>query len=995
MKTTKTFRLLAVLLALMLAFGAMPALAVEIDSGDYAAWTQSAVNDLYNRLMAAESYEDYIAIVDTLSETARTAFFNALTEEQQAALEEHVVALTPESEAFEPAVRFTKVGPLLSAPANGARMMRAAAQNDSSNDSGIVLDKKAEAVDGGYKITLEAYATGASSTVVSTEPVDIVLVLDVSGSMDDNMSVSKVYASNLDKSKTYYVMDGNYYREVEWNQDKNEWGYYRDYLIFASWQKVEPLANASDNGKGRKQFYDIQNRMASLKSAVNGFIDNVAAKSPDSSIAIVKFAGDKSNSVGNDTYRKDGWTYNYSQIVKNLTSVKDNTDTLKSAVNSLEPAGATRSDYGMVHAKSIIDKVKDDGRKKVVIMFTDGAPTSQNQFENDVANNAISASKSIKDADATVYTIGIFSGADGTPVNSLDGLSQENKYMHLVSSNYKNATSMSNTGEATYPDGGKSYFLSASSSGDLSSIFQQISQEVGGSTTELTETSVIKDIVTPYFDLPKNTTDIKVFTQESDGSTDKWKDRVAFAGTVTFSKSSDKVTANDTVSVSGFSFKDNWCGNHTDQSGKTTFHDGKKLVIEFTVTAKEKFLGGNGVVTNGEDSGIYDGAGNPVEKFDVPEVDVTIKNPEITLPDANVYLGAYFEDTVTAEDLKKGTKIKFGNNIELDLSKPNDNWGLESWQTDYVTIEVKVTNENGDEVTDFEKLTDDTKYKVSVSIKPKTPKEGNNGFNESAEGTIHVFKPELTFKDSTVEYKKTTVSNPTYYNENNKASTDFEVWKNGDKTSTDANVTMLGNKPELTLTYVPQKGCLDTNGLVVSTTDIPVVVTVKIGNEDVTQYTTFVHQACKPACGWTEPTTKGTPAFLLHVIKVVGDLKIEKTGLNQHTYTGNGVDQESAIFKVEGDNQTWYVAINGNSFVTLTGLKVGNYTVTELTDWTWRYGSSTLTSDGATANLDGSITVTVTGGDGAVTTVKCENSNHNDKWLGGDNYANNVFGSGN
>ena len=123
-----------------------------------------------------------------------------------------------------------------------------------------------------------------------------------------------------------------------------------------------------------------------------------------------------------------------------------------------------------------------------------------------------------------------------------------------------------------------------------------------------------------------------------------------------------------------------------------------------------------------------------------------------------------------------------------------------------------------------------------------------------------------------------------------------------------------------------------------------------------------------------------------------GDLTITKTGLNQHTYTGENEDRESAIFEVvsvEEPSKKWTVAINGNNSVTLTGLKVGSYTVTELTDWTWRYGSSTLTSDDQ--NTDGTFKVN----GGQTTTVTCANSNHNDKWLGGDNYANNVFGSGN
>ena len=392
----------------------------------------------------------------------------------------------------------------------------------------------------------------------------------------------------------------------------------------------------------------------------------------------------------------------------------------------------------------------------------------------------------------------------------------------------------------------------------------------------------------------------------------------------------------------------------------------------------------------------------PVLTFDRPQTDVTIKKPEITLPDANVYLGAYFDETVSADDLKNGTSISFDNGkITLDLNKAKDKekpWGLEPWQTEYVDITVTVKDKDGNTVTDFENLREDTDYTVSVSIQPKATGT-QTGYNKPQSGTIHVFTPELTFKDNTVDYQSSLDGYA--YAEKDYVGTRWRHQDAGDanvRYSTDDGVTMLGSQtaPELTLGYVPTAG-VDTKNIVTATDHVPVKVTVEIGTEDVTRYTTFVHQACTDEalnCQWDTVTKigNGNPAFLLHVINVVGDLTITKTGLNQHTYSG-GVDQESAIFKVEGDGKTWYVAINANAngtgSVTLTGLKVGNYTVTELTGWTWRYGSSTLTSDNK--NTDGTFKVN----GGQTTTVTCANSNHNDKWLGGDNYANNVFAGSN
>ena len=450
---------------------------------------------LYQKFLATKTMEEANTLYKSLSKAEVTAFRTWLEENDKLTdLEKHLSAITPEGEPVTmPIVSFTKVGPLLAAPARKARMMRAAADQE---DTGIVLNKSAVKTQDGYQITMEAYATGVSSTTISTEPTDIVLVLDVSGSMDDPMTsyqYSEVYQLNRSPGQTYYIQQNGQYVAVTWSSWHGAWGYYRNGF---EWHGFTPKTSASDTNQDHVQFYDQatsrQQKMAALKTAVNGFIDSVAAKSPESQIALVKFAGDKSNRIGNDTYREGRFTYNYSQIVKNLT-VASSSQTLKNAVNALSPAGATRADLGMEHAQSIINSVANDGRKKTVIMFTDGVPTSFSDFDSTVANGTIRASKTMKDAGATVYTIGVFSGANGTPVTSWNGVSDTNKYMHLVSSNYKNATSLNSTGTATYPDGGKSYYLSAGSADELNSIFQQISQEVGGSTSKLDENATIRD----------------------------------------------------------------------------------------------------------------------------------------------------------------------------------------------------------------------------------------------------------------------------------------------------------------------------------------------------------------------------------------------------------------------------------------------------------------------------------------------------------------------
>lgn len=926
---------------------------------------------LYQKFLAAKTMEEANALYNGLSKEEVTAFRTWLEENNKlTALEQHLSAITPEGEPVTmPIVSFTKVGPLLAAPARRARMMRAAADQD---NTGIVLNKSAKSLgNDNYQITLEAYATGATTVTTSAKPADIVLVLDVSGSMNNPMTqYNKVYSSDLDTKEKYYIQQGGRYQAVKWNREKNSWGY-----RYVSWNSFTPKNDANDTDTNHVQFYQLDDngstkKIDSLKKAVNGFIDSVAKQSPNSQIALVKFAGTKKDSVGDDTYEEDWSTYNYTQIVQNLTAASDS-QRLKKAVDALWPAGATRADYGMELAKNIISSngMANNGRKKTVIMFTDGKPTSRSDFDNDVADSAIKNSKDMKTADTTVYTIGVFEGADGTPgkdwnvTRPTTDVERTNKYMHLVSSNYKDANGMNATGEATYPADG-SYFLSAGSADELSSIFQQISQEVGGSTSNLDASATIKDIVTPYFDMPDDPKEVKVYTADSNGRTNNtinWEDKKEFKGNVSIQ--------GNTVSVSGFSYKDNWCGNQI-AGGSTTFHNGKKLIIQFTVTAKEKFLGGNDVPTNEKNtSGIYDKDGEDgklVKLFKQPTVNVPIKPVKVTAADKNVYLLG----GVTTEQLKKDATVMCGN-VELKLGQ--DNYGLEAWQTEFVNITTELKDKDGTAITDgYTGLTEDTTYTVSAKVAPKydgttsegTPAREKSGTNTPA-AKINVFTPELTFKDGNA-----------YYGEI--VSTDFitnqaenTVWKHGDTTSTDNGVTMLSDTvPTLDITYTPDEGTVKDGKY--TKVDAKVKATVKIGDTDVTQYTTFQHQNCDPACGWQKPTTAGDPAFLIHIKTCT--LTIKKTG---------GAANEPYVFNILKDNEKYSeVTIRGNGNETLYELPVGTYTIQEDTGWSWRFiptYSEKNVELSANANTG---------------TITCTNKKDKDKdkWINGfSKVKNNIF----
>ena len=539
------------------------------------------------------------------------------------------VDTTETADAAETAniVSFTNAGPLVKPEQTaGPARVRALAANDTG--SGVQLDKTVTGpdADGNYTVRLEAYATGAQTTVVSTKPCDIVLVLDVSGSMDERMSQ-----------------------------------------------------------------YDSTKKMDALKNAVNNFIDQVAAKEAADGvkhqISIVKFAGKSTDEVGNKTYEETQWvgiiprpvtnTYNYSQIVKGLTDAKSGQTELKKAVNALKAAGATQADFGMQHAQSILSNRPADRKDatKVVVMFTDGEPNSFSGFSQEVANGAISAAKALKDSGATVYTVGCMNGANGTPVTSWYGVSDVNKYMHLVSSNYKNATKMDDPGVATYPKNeNESYYLTAKTAAELENAFESINKQTGGSKTELTSTAVLQDAVTPYFEIPGGAA-AQVTLKTADYGV-KDDGTLGFSNEKTITGDSVKATVKDNaVSVTGFDYSANWCGPRTNAAGNTTY-SGQKLIVEFQIKPTADFLGGNGVQTNvGTTDGIYaPGGTTPVEKFQPQNVDVTVKAVEPKTTGTEIYLG---EETNLAD--------RISTNIPL----------LDGTNNAYVDVTYTVTDENG------------------------------------------------------------------------------------------------------------------------------------------------------------------------------------------------------------------------------------------------------------------------------------------------------------
>lgn len=481
-------------------------------------------------------------------------------------------------------------------------------QGGTVEQNGLVMSKTIKKGENGqFLLTLEAYATGSTTTTTTKKPVDIVLVLDVSGSMKDYMETYSISPGG-----TYYYYAGSYsgYKRAYYCSSCEGW-YTKEHGKHYKGTQLFPKTSASDTNTSHTQFYSDVTKITALKTAVNAFIDNVAKESPDSQIAIVKFAGDKRDIVGNDTYEKEGYAYNYSQIVQNLTTVDETgASSLKTAVNGLIAAGTTLANYGMEHAQTIINEAKDNGRQKVVVMFTDGEPNGIEKvsgFEKEVANSAINTSKSIKDAGATVYTIGCFGSLDADKKANVD------TYMDYVSSNYPNAASMTSGGAKADP---ANYYKTVSSAADLNNIFTEISQTIGGTTVTLGSTSVLRDVISDSFKLPSDYKDgdIKAYSVSctgKNGDTYTWDSTHDTEYTATVA--ADKKTIN----VTGFDYAANW----VDQFGVNDSQShGKKLVVQIPIVPETTAYGD--CDTNGPASGIYadSAAEEPVQTFPSPKV---------------------------------------------------------------------------------------------------------------------------------------------------------------------------------------------------------------------------------------------------------------------------------------------------------------------------------------------------------------------------------------
>ena len=494
-----------------------------------------------------------------------------------------------------------------------------------SND-GVVVDKTVNYdEDGNYSLTLEAYVTNEVTKGSKTTPLDIVLVLDVSGSMAQNTTSYTYEAtqetnwsySDIDSwwADEYYYKVGESYYEVHavWERKGSFPNRYTEYSLYYSDDNGirhslgEPARDEDSTILSNTVLYTRRNdgstsKLSAMKTAVNSFIDQVAENAAgDTStmednvihrISIVKFGSDNRDSVGNGHNRSG---YNYSQVVKDLTEVSSNVQELKSTVNSLDASGATQVNYGLKHAQRVLSGDQQYGlggareeAKQVVVVFTDGQPTSGSSWEGGVAADAVNLAYDLKDGGVTVYTIGMFEDADPSDT---DG--RFNKYMNGVSSNYPNAEVTNWRGDRTQDwDDCKlgtrvtegNYYFAADDAEELENAFSTIADNVSTSKVAAGANTVLSDTLSEFFTFPEGLTGssggvtvqyAEVKGQDADGSY-TWYEPETLTGVTPVVNADSK-----TITVEGFDYTDH-AVTKTTENGNVTWSGGK-LVLTFPI----------------------------------------------------------------------------------------------------------------------------------------------------------------------------------------------------------------------------------------------------------------------------------------------------------------------------------------------------------------------------------------------------------------------------
>lgn len=878
-------------------------------------------------------------------------------------------------------------------------------------ESGLVMDKSAtfdNAADSGV-ITLSTYYKGA----IESTPTDVVLVIDHSGSMwsavdpdGGQMSFSEL---NTEKGarEGYYVAFNKTtantahlvrYESGKWQISRN---FSTTHTTTNKNGKFLGFINATlGNNRDWKDISNTGNYIfcvsisGALHDALNIFMDEMK-NAVNCRIALVTFSGttDKisaSDLNANDDYigsgifvdgklKWDSSALNKQGIVyRNAFEDPTTTagyDVLTNTIDAINTDyGNTATAMGLLYARRLFNEGGRTGAQKVAIVFTDGIPNPSHintrdsesckcgRDGNSVVNNCPYHEVVVKDGStyyrstyvdqanklktnnkATVYSIGPTSGNQG--LNVLQNIASSNNHVY------------------------------AAEADRLSAVFKEIAGVIVSSSQNLNKDTAVVDTMSHSFQLPDGIqpSDVEVFTAQHIGNE-------TFAQPVKFNDAKIVINENNnTVKVSNFDYAEESVWSAGDN------HNGKKLIIKVPYTTVPGFLGGEHVPTNDATSGIYNGT-FAVDTFNEPEVDVWLKTVEPNSQVKNIYIS----QTASIPDVANIGSYILGNTpFEID--------GVRNGYVDITyTVKDKTTGKSisltipagtkspesivaqwAGELDAYPELINDTEYEVTCTISSSAEGTDHNAsdpnYQEKAgkqDVEILVYKPIITFNDSAIELGDT----PDYATENGGTSV---VWKHGED---ETNNMATRYAPTLVYDYDPVAAAF--------TDDTPVKVTVTSKQDltnsvpadmDITQYVTFFRDACDYQDCDHKTETEVSAAdndrinFVVHLKSF--NLKIKKEGADLDLDPNT-----SFIFRVTGENFSMDVVINGNGEAVIENLPAGVYSVTELTDWSWRYEPEDAEQDASAADA-------VNG----TTTVKFVNHRDKTQWLDGEAYVKNAF----
>lgn len=683
--------------------------------------------------------------------------------------------------------------PTVALAAEGAPTTDSGSVTKEASKDNLKLVKTVTKEGDNYKVTLESWATGTVTSSSTPVPMDIILLLDQSGSMNSDFTSSssveynRLYKRNQKIYEDYrdrlYIYDGSGYVKV--SVEKETILFSKDKFTY-TWSGGSYVSYGERDYPDMTFYYQSTNsskttKIVALKSAVRSFIGKVneeaTSKNVEHRVAIVGFASTKSGkkykntellSTQNEVNYANANASNYEDA---LVSAKTEKKRLSTAIDRLDANGDTYPEYGFDMANKIFAQhpiQAGDNRQRVVIMFTDGypAPAGTDDFNVQMANNAINNAKRCKDNNAKVYTIGIFDGAD--PSASIENYSQNgwlneavaaNRYMHFSSSNYPSAMALNNGGTK----GEGNFYFAASNADALNDIFDTISEEISTDTTTLDGSATIVDNIPGNFTIPAEASDIKVYTAKCAGKTNgtlTWESRESS----TLQASSATENGKTSVSVTGFNYSDKWCG--LDENNQP---HGSKLIIEFTISHNN--YGGTQPTNAG--ASIKDKENKDVITVDNPSVPVTITEPSIT--------GASENKIYDGEGINVIANIK----AAADTLVTGANMGKNQFVT--ITVAVKVDK--------------DTTYTYTIPAGEEFGSWGTTTPTLTTGKDVNTYEYDLTitYKDATLKTDTTTPAEPkTASAKATYTITPAQVTLTSETASKDYDGTAL-TKPEVTV----------------------------------------------------------------------------------------------------------------------------------------------------------------------------------------------------